>query len=159
MKMSKEKLSALMDGELDPHELDDLLKSLREDDALLQSWHDWRLASDVLEGCPSCSPDFMRRFSEKLAAEPIVVAPRSMRHRKAIPVGRILMPLTVAASVAFVGLAVLRVNTVDQSSAVQIARETESTLRSYLAAHRESDGNPFADREVIRANFQFVETH
>lgn len=156
--MSKEKLSALMDGELDSHELDDLLKALHDDDALLQSWHDWRLASDAMEGCPACSPRFMQRFSAQLAAEPIVVAPRKMR-RKPPALRRFLVPMTVAASVAFVGIAVLRVNESRQSSAVQVAQETESTLRAYLAAHRESDGNLFADREVVRANFQFVETH
>ncbi len=163
MKMSKEKLSALMDGELDPRELDVLLAVLREDEALLADWHDWRLASDVLKGHQVCSSVFMARFSEQLAAEPILLSPRRML-RKPQSVRRLLAPLTVAASVAFVGVAVWRINQPTQSltpvaQVAQESQETESTLRAYLTAHRESDGNPFAEREVIYANFQSVDTH
>lgn len=158
--MSKEKLSALMDDELDPGELDDLLKALRENDALLADWHDWRLTSDVLKGHANCPSVFMASFSERLAAEPIVVAPRRML-RKQQSVRRLLAPLTVAASVAFVGVAVWRFNQPQESLApmAQVAQETESTLRAYLAAHRESDGNPFAEREVVYVNFQSVDSH
>jgi len=158
--MSKEKLSALMDDELDPRELDGLLNALREDDALLADWHDWRLASDAMKGHSVCSSDFMVQFTELLAAEPIVLSPRRML-RKPQSVRRLLAPLTVAASVAFVGVAVWRINqpTPSQTPVAQVAQETESTLRAYLAAHRESDGNPFAESEVIYANFQSVDTH
>lgn len=160
--MSKEKLSALMDDELDPCELDGLLNALREDDALLQDWHDWRLTSEILKGQSQSinASVFMTNFSERLAVEPIVLSPRRML-RKPQPVRRLLAPLTVAASVAFVGVAVWRINQPPQSlaPAVQVAQETESTLRAYLAAHRESDGNPFAEREVIYANFQSVDPH
>lgn len=158
VKMSQEKLSSFMDGELDPKELDALLAAVQSDEALLSDWHSWRLASDVLNGCPSCSPTFMKRFSERLTAEPIVLVPRRSR-RKAQPVRRLLVPLTMAASVAFVGVAVWRVNEPQQVNAVQIAQGTESTLRDYLVAHRESDGNLFAEGEVIHANFQSVDTH
>lgn len=154
--MSKEKLSALMDGELDPSELDALLKAVREDDALLDAWNAWRAPFDAIEGCPSCSSRFMQRFSARLSSEPVVVAPRAMR-RKLSRGRKILVPLTMAASVAFVGVAVWRVNEPAQPTAVQVAQETESTLRAYLEAHRASDGNLFAEREIVRANFQSVE--
>ena len=156
--MSQEKLSSFMDGELDPAELDALLTALQKDEALLSDWHSWRLASDVLNGCPSCSPTFMHRFSERLTAEPTVLVPRRGR-RKSPPVRRLLVPLTMAASMAFVGVAVWRVYEPQQVNAIQIAQDTESTLRDYLAAHRESDGNLFAEREVIHANFQSVDAH
>ncbi|MDR3410610.1 MAG: RseA family anti-sigma factor [Formivibrio sp.] len=158
--MSKEKLSALMDDELDPRELDSLLNALRDDGNLLADWSDWRLASDTLQGHPVYSPVFMTRFSELLAAEPIIVAPQRML-RKPRHVRQFLVPLTVAASVAFVGVAVWRVNQPAQSVApvAQATQDMGSTLHAYLAAHRESDGNPFAEREVIYANFQSVDSH
>lgn len=154
--MNKEKLSALMDGEFDPKELDALLAALNQDDALLQEWQEWQLASDALHG-DLVSDGFMSRFSERLAAEPVVLAPRRLL-RQRVPVRRLLVPLTVAASVAFVGVAMWRVNQpVQETTAAQIAAETETTLRSYLAAHRETDGNPFAEGDVIQANFQPAE--
>lgn len=155
--MSKEKLSALMDGELDAAELDALLKALREDGALLEAWQDWQTASGAMTGYRCCSSQFMQRFSRQLAEEPVVMAPNRLRQR-AIRVRRLLVPLTMAASVAFVGVSVWQISEPVQPSGVQIAKETESTLREYLAAHRAVDGNPFAEREVIQANFQRVES-
>ena len=91
-----ERLSALMDGELDPKELDALLAAVNKDESLLREWHDWRLAGDVVQGETHCAPGFMGRFSERLAAEPVVVAPRVQLRRPR----RLLIPLAMAASVA-----------------------------------------------------------
>lgn len=158
--MSKEKLSALMDGELAPHELDALLNTLAQDDTLLETWSEWHLTSDVLQGEPCCVSRFMARFSERLADEPVVFTPRRML-RKPSRMRRFLVPITVAASVAFVSVAVWQISRpeLENTPAAQFAAETEANLRAYLIAHRESDGNPFAGREVIYANFQSTDTH
>lgn len=88
-----ERLSALMDGELDPKELDALLAAVNKDESLLREWHDWRLAGDVVQGETHCAPGFMGRFSERLAAEPVVVARKA---QLAFEPRRLLIPLAAA---------------------------------------------------------------
>ncbi|HEY6007249.1 MAG TPA: sigma-E factor negative regulatory protein, partial [Geobacteraceae bacterium] len=44
----EERVSALTDGELDPHQLDSLLARMREDDALRARWARYHLISDAL---------------------------------------------------------------------------------------------------------------
>lgn len=152
-----ERLSALMDGELDPKELDALLAAVNKDESLLREWHDWRLAGDVVQGETHCAPGFMGRFSERLAAEPVVVAPKAQLRRPR----RLLIPLAMAASVALVGIVVWRIEPVSQelNPAAQYAAETEATLHAYLAAHRESDGDPFGEGEEANTHFFPVKTY
>lgn len=150
----KERISALMDGELAPQELDALLASLKQDPQLLQDWSSWQAGGEVLRGESTGGGGFMQGFSARLAAEPVLVAPRSMR---APPSRwrRFLLPAGVAASVAMIGLGVWRFtpSSVPLTPPVaqnQVAVETEALLRDYLVAHRQSEGNPFADRETAQ---------
>ncbi len=68
----KEKLSALMDGELDLQEVDGVLAYLKFDQALLQDWVTWQASADSLKGAGIGRADFIERFSRRLENEPVL---------------------------------------------------------------------------------------
>lgn len=73
----KAKISALMDGELEGSELNASLAPLLERDAAARdTWCVYHLIGDALKGAGRLSPGFGARLSERLAAEPTVLAPR-----------------------------------------------------------------------------------
>lgn len=145
----QEKLSAMIDGELDDHELDALLASLDEEDS--QAWDTYHLIGDALNQHPMVSSDFMARFSAKLEAEPIVIAPAAIKRRRPMPKRR-WVALSMAASVAFVSATawyVGRPGLVHNSEALASANApiATPTLREatsdnpYLAAHQSLVGS------------------
>jgi len=74
-----DKISALMDGELDGHELRQQFVRLKQDKDLFERWHTFHLIGDAMRGEHALSQDFDRRLAARLAAEPTVLAPqRSM---------------------------------------------------------------------------------
>lgn len=151
----KEKLSALMDGELDPHEVEEVLALLRQDKTLLHDWLSWQAGGDILKGDGVAQVGFLARFSQRLDAEPVIVVPSANRHRGG-SLRRLAMPATMVASVAFVGIAMWRYygEQAEPVSSSQIAVETEIILHDYLTAHRQSEGNPFVDHGALQAQFQ-----
>lgn len=75
-----ESLSALVDGEIQPDELDGMLAAWRDDPAQRRRWHDYQLIGDVLRSDdlaaePAHDAAFLQRLRERLAAEPVVLAP------------------------------------------------------------------------------------
>jgi len=71
-----DKISALMDGELDGHELRQQFGRLKQDKDLAEHWHTFHLIGDALRGDPALSQDFDQRLAARLAAEPTVLAPQ-----------------------------------------------------------------------------------
>lgn len=71
-----DKISALMDGELDGPQARELWARLKQDDELLQHWHTFHLIGDALRGERLLSPRFGERLSERLDNEPTVLARR-----------------------------------------------------------------------------------
>ncbi len=70
------RLSALLDGETGRAETEACLDALKKDTSLRRYWADYQLIGDALRGVEPAPSDFMARFSERLAAEPTVLAPR-----------------------------------------------------------------------------------
>lgn len=73
-------LSALHDGEALADEGDRACRIWRQDAAMREAWHTWSLVGDVLRSDDLAQPaqhdaDFLRRFRERLADEPVVLAP------------------------------------------------------------------------------------
>jgi sigma-E factor negative regulatory protein RseA len=93
----KDKISQLMDGELDQRTGAEALEALRRDGAALEVWCTYHLISDAMRDTPVFSDGFSARFAERLSAEPTVLAPAA-----AAPRPRLLW--AVAASLAAVGL-------------------------------------------------------
>jgi len=99
----KTKISALMDGELDAHELNGPMSALGRDDEAFEAWRTYHLISDALQGRAMLTNDCLRRVVARLAEEPALVGPlpadvvRPQRPRW-------FMPSALAASVAAVAL-------------------------------------------------------
>jgi sigma-E factor negative regulatory protein RseA len=99
----KAKISALMDGELGAPETEQSLQALREDGEAFEAWREYHLISDALQGRALLASDCLRRVSQRLAAEPILMGPLPSQ---VVPAARApwFAPSALAASVAAVAL-------------------------------------------------------
>lgn len=110
----EQQVSELVDGELDTHHREDLLKSLKKDDRLLKTWSRYHLISDALR---SNLPDYIAldigtRVRQAIEAEPALLAPSFPQSepttiptkQPAAEAARNRLPLAVAASIAAVGI-------------------------------------------------------
>lgn len=72
--MNREQISALMDGELDDARVKSWCAQPKSEESVT-CWAAYHLIGDALRG--DCVPqsDFARRFAERLAAEPTILAP------------------------------------------------------------------------------------
>lgn len=101
----KAKISALMDGELDSHELGEPFTALGRDGDAITTWRTYHLISDALQGHALLANDCVRRVVARLAEEPTLIGPlpgavaRPERPRWFVPSA---LAASVAA-VAFVG--------------------------------------------------------
>ena len=99
----KAKISALMDGELDAHELNEPLAALDKDVDAFATWRTYHLISDALQGRALLASDCLHRVVARLAEEPVLVGP--LPAQVAQPVrSRWFVPSALAASVAAVAL-------------------------------------------------------
>ena len=94
-----ERISQLMDGELDAKSAQHELNRLRPDSELREHWDSYHLIGDALRGEPILSRTFGRRLSERLAGEPTILAPRRSIGRKVTAYA-----LSAAASLSAVAL-------------------------------------------------------
>lgn len=112
----KQRLSALVDGELDPAQVQDTCAQWRTDGAMRSTWHAYHLIGDVLRSedlaaRPDQDESFILGLRARLAGEPVVLAPEQKTEpRSAVPVLRKrtwAAPVAVAAGfVAVVGVLV-----------------------------------------------------
>src|SRR5919109_5390749 len=92
----KDRISALMDGELDERAADDTLKALGRGDGL-ETWRTYHLIGDAMRETGSLSAAFSERIAARIAAEPAILAPGRLA-----PEPRKWFALSAAASVAAV---------------------------------------------------------
>ncbi|MCX7893949.1 MAG: sigma-E factor negative regulatory protein [Burkholderiales bacterium] len=99
----KEKLSAMLDGELDADAVDRLCNELRDDPALRDAWETYALIGDALRG--TAATGWARDpFAARLAAEPTVLAPRPRGAARPARATRYALSAAAGiAAVAFVG--------------------------------------------------------
>ena len=95
----KDRLSALMDGELDDKSAAEVIQALESDREAVRTWRTYQLISDAMRESRVLSADFAARLSQRLAAEPTVLAPRALKAES-----RKWFALSAAASAAAVAL-------------------------------------------------------
>lgn len=95
----KEKISELMDGELDGRGADGTIDALRREGEALDAWRTYHVISDAMRDTPLLSEGFSARLAARLAGEPTVLAPGRVTAR-----ARPRLALAAAASVAAVAL-------------------------------------------------------
>ena len=169
-----ERISILLDGEMDRAEATAVIAALCADPALRRHWHELHRVGDALrshEVAASDSEAFCARVAAVVSAEPTVLAPRAVHASSGAR--RYWMPgLAVAASaaaVAFIAVPLMRapetvsiaknatpaqLSTVDvgaQQSLPTIAnaRGLNPSFNPYLAAHRELIGNSVVPRAAV----------
>jgi sigma-E factor negative regulatory protein RseA len=74
-----DRISALMDGEVDEKSAAQLIEALTRDAQAVRAWRDYHLIGDAMRGGQLLSDGFTERLAQRLAAEPTVLAPRRIR--------------------------------------------------------------------------------
>jgi sigma-E factor negative regulatory protein RseA len=95
---AKEKISALLDGEIDPSELDALLDELRQQPELRKQWGRYAHIQSCLHN--DNGPDVADRIWAELQNEPAILAPKKFNFASHPLVRRYAAGLAVAATVA-----------------------------------------------------------
>ena len=126
-----EKISALMDGELDEHQARQQLTRLKQDEELLHCWHTFHLIGDAMRGDPMLRNDFTTRLRSRLQQEPTVLAPR-YHWRK--PMNLALSAAASLAAVAVVLTLVTLENPLQPLAPVAIAPKPAMTEGARAAA-------------------------
>jgi sigma-E factor negative regulatory protein RseA len=133
-----EKISALMDGELDGAAADEALALLRRDGEASDTWRLYHLMSDAMHEQPLLSAGFTRRMSERLAGEPTLISPGRLPGRT--PVQR--FAYAAAASIAAVALVAWLAFVPQRPADVPIAKvqppavSLPAQANDYLLAHQ-----------------------
>lgn len=168
--LTMERISILLDGEMDRTEAAAVIAALCADPALRRHWHELHRAGDALRSdeVAVCDAEaFCRRVAAAISAEPTVLAPRAVQ---ASGLRRYWMPgVAVAASaaaVAFIAVPLMRapetisvaknsppavMDVAAQKSLPTIAnaRGLSPSFNPYLAAHRELIGNSVVPRATV----------
>ena len=97
------RVSVLMDGELDDRSAAEVIEALGRDREAARTWGTYQLISDALRASPVLSAQFSARFSERLAKEPTVFAPRALRTPESRRWYAASAAAASVAAVAFVG--------------------------------------------------------
>jgi sigma-E factor negative regulatory protein RseA len=139
-----DRISALMDGELEPQEARRLLVGLKSDPELKIRWDEFHLVRDALHAEPLLSSRFSEGLSQRLAAEPTILAPqrRILTSRRAATYA--MSAAASACAVAFV--AWVAVGGQDSPEATPIAAKepapeplrsvpSDGRMSEYLLAH------------------------
>lgn len=103
----KDKLSALLDGDLDEQSARPVFDSLRRDASLRRDWDAYCTIGDVLRGEGAGSPDMLKRVMATIEVEPTLLAPQPRTEETASGsrAWRALMPIAASVmGVAAVGL-------------------------------------------------------
>jgi sigma-E factor negative regulatory protein RseA len=137
----KEKLSALMDGELDLDSSPHLYTALRNSGEAAECWSTYHLIGDAMRGDLSMQKGLHARIMQQLEAEPVVLAPQ--RRLRNVLRETYVVPMTAtAAAVAFVGWMVWQSQGVALQSdlpqpAVAQNAISPDVLNNYMLAHHE----------------------
>jgi sigma-E factor negative regulatory protein RseA len=95
-----ERISAFMDGEMDPTETGATVRGLRDDARLREAWETYHLIGDALRNESRVSRNLTAKICERLREEPTVLAPKPLLPVRNLP----RMALPVAASVGGIAL-------------------------------------------------------
>jgi sigma-E factor negative regulatory protein RseA len=141
----KTRISALMDGELEDHEIAETLRALRRDGELRSQWCDCQVIGAALRGERELDIDVAARVMSAIDLEPTVMAPKAGRmpdwRRPALALAASAAGVAVVAWLALApaGDGVPAVATglasVKQGLAVAQSQSTPR-LQEYLVAHQ-----------------------
>ncbi|HJX58057.1 MAG TPA: sigma-E factor negative regulatory protein [Thiobacillus sp.] len=136
-------LSAALDGETARAETEACITAMKHDEALRQKWSEYHMVGDLMRGMAPVQDDFMARFSEQLAAEPTVLAPRRSVWPQRLAVAS-FASVAVWGVIALTGLlsdapatAPMAVAPGFQQAGLASEPRDDDRFASYLVAHQE----------------------
>lgn len=145
----KNRLSGLMDGEIEAQEAAAALDAVKGDAELRDRWRHYQVIGDALKGERALDRDITPRVMAALRDEPVVMAPRRREHG-GWPRVLLAMAATVA-GVAFVGWVALgpqtgqRLNEQVAAAPASPAKAgdpaTAPDMHEYLVAHQAQAGS------------------
>lgn len=158
MTTQSEQLSALMDGELSPEQLQQLLREVEQQPELRQQWSNYHATRHTLfekRNCAIVQTSIADRVMAQIESEPTVLAPAAGEQKKRL--NRPWLPLALAASLATVTFWVIQPQIQPQQHLAHSSVETEwvevdgswverwvnpleqqGRMRSYLVRHDEN---------------------
>lgn len=142
-------LSAVLDGEAGRAESGDFLSAMRQDERLRRSWSEYHLIGDLMRGVGPAPDGFMTRFSERLAAEPTVLAPQRHIWPQRVVVAS-LASLAVWGAVSLTGLMPTRT---PESAPIASAPANPGFRQATLVAPVEYDPAQLAPYVVAHQEF------
>jgi sigma-E factor negative regulatory protein RseA len=157
-------LSRLIDGELDDDACRALFSRLERDADARRTWVLLNVACDAVRSSETAalhSTGFVARVSAALEAEPLILAPRAFRRRRAL-LRRVALPsaAVAAAAVVLAVAAVPQLRGAGGQGGTETVAKTEPPapksnlvdrspeFEAYLAAHRESAAGPVSSRSA-----------
>ncbi|MGH8630924.1 MAG: sigma-E factor negative regulatory protein, partial [Burkholderiales bacterium] len=142
-----ERISALMDGELDDHEVVGELQRLKDDPDLRAAWETYHAIGDTLRGHGVVSTGFAAAVKHRLKSEATVLAPR--RRPRLTRVARVALPVAASmCGVALVAWLALYNDTFQPGKPAPVARAPQpqtaqaivpaaAGVNEYLLAHQQ----------------------
>ena len=121
----KEKISELMDGELERHASAGALDALKAEGEARDTWRNYHLIGDAMRDTRMLSGGFAARVAAQLDAEPTVMAPVRMPPPAQRPRLQLLSAAASLAAVALVGWFAFGL----QEDTVQVAKVAPPTLQ------------------------------
>lgn len=102
----KDKLSALLDGDLDEQSMRPVFDAIRRDRSLRTDWEAYCIIGDVLRGVGDSPPGLVARVMTEIESEPTVLAPRAAvaqpeRWRSLMPLAASVMGVAAVGWVAY----------------------------------------------------------
>lgn len=143
-----DKISALMDGELDPRDCKREIQRLESDPRLAREWEMYHLIRDAMRDPFDLSPNFSGKLHARLQQEPTVLAPRRLIPpsitRHALPIAASLAGVAVVAWLAqsspvttTTPTALVAVPATQQNPAQVPVGVVHAGIPEYLVAHQE----------------------
>jgi sigma-E factor negative regulatory protein RseA len=144
-----EKISLLVDGELDAEHLEGVCVCLR-DAGSMTTWVCYHMIGDALRGSRASMPGFSERFATRLADEPTVLSPPRRRPAPAAMAWAAAATVAAVSVVGWVAMTTLPAGDGTLSTALATAR-LASTVRA-------SDTRPAVDSEYLLVHQEYSPT-
>ncbi|MDH3688295.1 MAG: sigma-E factor negative regulatory protein [Gammaproteobacteria bacterium] len=145
-----EKISAFLDGEVDPEEATQIVRRLKGDIERRNTWSRYHLIGAAIRAEPlSWNPDQHQHILQKIEQEPTQIAPAPGSAQVIKRISTRVLPLALAASLGALAVFGFQLNSgVTQNDALQVAEdrathwqtnqpEMETALNAFLVEHGE----------------------
>ena len=132
-----ERLSALVDNELSPHDIAGEVRKLSQNEKARVRWSNYHLIGDAMrrEIGPIYNTSLARSISQRLDEEPVILAPAALKSKASVR-RKALTGVAVAASLAAVAMVMTPqlINQESSAPAPAVAQQPPAEARTYYVA-------------------------